>query len=305
MKNIGILKQALPYIRQYKGKTFVVKIGGELVRDERVIDDVAQDVSLLHQIGIRVIVVHGGGPQATELSEKLGISPRIVGGRRVTDEETLEVTKMVFAGKINHEILTILRKHGARSVGLSGIDGDVIIARKRQPVEVVDQKTGKRGNVDFGHVGDIVAINPDLLVVLLQYGYVPVIASLADDGEGHILNINADTVASRIAVALEADKYITMTDVPGILTDVSDPGTRISYASHRDVRKLIEDGTVSGGMVPKVQECLHAVENGVKRVHILNGTEKDCLLAEVFTKEGRGTMILSESEVEEYIGTGF
>lgn len=305
MENIGILKQALPYIRQYKGKTFVVKIGGELVQDLAVLDDMAQDISLLHQIGIRIILIHGGGPQATELARKLGIAPRIIEGRRVTDEETLEVTKMVFAGKINHEILTVLRKHGAMSVGLSGIDGDVVIARRREPVEVVDRETGARDNVDFGHVGDIVSINEQLLRVLLDNGYIPVISSLADDGQGNILNINADTVASRIAVAVQAYKYITMTNVGGILTDLDDPSTRISYISQKQARELIENGTIRGGMVPKIRECIHAVENGVKRVHILDGTVADSLLIEVFTRTGNGTMILSDSEIQEYVSTGF
>ena len=305
MENIGILKQALPYIRQYKGRTFVVKIGGELVQDLAVLDDMAQDISLLHQIGIRIILIHGGGPQATELAKKLGIAPRIVEGRRITDEETLEVTKMVFAGKINHEILTVLRKHGAMSVGLSGIDGDVVIARRREPVEVVDRETGARDNVDFGHVGDIVSINVELLRVLLDNGYIPVISSLADDGQGNILNINADTVASRIAVAVQAYKYITMTNVGGILTDLDDPSTRISYISQKQARGLIENGTIRGGMVPKIKECIHAVENGVKRVHILDGTVADSLLIEVFTRTGNGTMILSDSEIQEYVSTGF
>jgi len=305
MENIGILKQALPYIRRYKGKTFVVKLGGELVEKDEVLDSIAQDVSLLYQIGIKIIVVHGGGPQATELSKKLGISPKIIEGRRVTDEASLEIVKMVLAGKINHEILTILRKYGAKSVGLSGIDGDVVIARRRPPVEMIDVKTGEKNNVDFGHVGDITQINTELLDILIEKNYIPVISSLADDGEGHILNINADTVASHIAAAMNADKFITMTNVGGILKDINDPSTRISYLSVDEARELIKNGTVKGGMVPKIEECIYAVENGVKRVHILNGFEPDSLLVEVFTKGGQGTMILSESEVEEYRKTGF
>jgi acetylglutamate kinase len=305
MEQVGILKQALPYIRKYKGKTFVIKIGGELVQDISVLEDMAQDVSLLYQIGIRVILVHGGGPQATALSRKLGISPRIIEGRRVTDEETLEVTKMIYAGKINHEILTMLRKHGAKSVGLSGIDGDVIIARRRNPVEIVNRETGEVGSIDYGHVGDITAINTELLEILLDKNYIPVISSLADDGEGHILNINADTIASRIAVAVRAFKYITMTNVRGILRDKNDGESTISYISQKDAKGLIEDGTVQGGMVPKIRECVHAVENGVKRVHILSGIEKNSLLVEVFTSKGGGTMILSDDEIEEYLSTGF
>jgi acetylglutamate kinase len=300
MEDIGILKQALPYFREYKGKTFVIKIGGELAQKPDVIDGIAQDVSLMHQVGIRTVLVHGGGPQANELSERLGITPKIVEGRRVTDEEALEVTKMVFAGKINHEILTLLRKHGSKAVGLSGIDGDVIVARRRKPVEVVDRATGKKNNIDFGHVGDIRKVNVDLLVTLLTESYIPVISSIADDGEGNILNINADTVASEIAVALGAYKYITMTNVSGLLEDRNDPGSRISYISRKDAEKLIEEGTVEGGMVPKVKRCVWALENGVKRVHILNGIEPDSLLQEVFTKKGVGTMILRLEDVEEY-----
>jgi len=305
MENIHILRQALPYIRRYKNQTFVIKLGGELVQNAAVMDDIAQDISLLYQIGIKIILVHGGGPQATELSEKLGISPKIIEGRRVTDEAVLEVAKMVFAGKINHEILTMLRKHGAKSVGLSGIDGDIIIARRRAPVELIDERTGKRDNVDYGHVGDIVSINTELLEVLLAQQYIPVIASLADDGEGNILNINADTVAAHIAGAMKAYKYITMTNVGGILKDVSDPKSRISYISQKDARTLIKEGMITGGMIPKIRECIRAVENHVRRVHILNGFEKNSLLLEVFTKGGNGTMILSDSEIEEYLKTGF
>jgi acetylglutamate kinase len=305
MENIGILKQALPYIRRYKNKIFVIKLGGELALNTGLLDDIAQDISLLHQIGVKVILIHGGGPQATELSERLGITQKIIDGSRVTDEATLEVTKMVYAGKINHEILTVLRKHGAKSVGLSGIDGDVIIAKKRAPVEIVDKETGVKNNVDFGHVGDIISINTELLEILLEKEYIPVISSLATDGEGNILNINADTVASSIAVYLKAYKYITMTNVAGILKDINDPESRVSYISQKTARKMIDENTIKGGMVPKIRECIKAVENNVKRVHILNGFEKNSLLSEVFTRKGNGTMILDDQEIEEYESSGF
>jgi len=179
------------------------------------------------------------------------------------------------------------------------------VARRRKPVEVVDRATGKKNNIDFGHVGDIRKVNVDLLETLLTESYIPVISSIADDGEGNILNINADTVASEIAVALGAYKYITMTNVSGLLGDRNDPGSRISYISRKDAEKLIEDGTVEGGMVPKVKMCVWALENGVKRVHILNGIEPDSLLQEVFTKKGVGTMILRLEDVEEYRKNGF
>lgn len=304
MENVALLRQALPYIRKYKNKTFVIKLGGELVQQREILDDIAQDVSLLFQIGIKILLVHGGGPQATELSEKLGITPRFFEGRRITDEATLEITKMVFAGKINHEILTMLRKYGAKSVGLSGIDGDVVIAKRRAPVEVVNRETGERDNIDYGHVGDITKINAELLNILLENNYIPVISSLADDGEGNILNINADTVASQVAVSVRADKYVTMTNVGGILRDLDDPGSRISAISKGEALKLIEDGTIKGGMIPKIKECIRAVDMGVNRVHILNGLNKNSLLIEVFTKTGNGTMIVSDSEYEEYLKSG-
>jgi len=305
MEDIKILKQALPYFREYKQKTFVVKVGGELVQTERVIDGIAQDVSLMHQIGIKTVLVHGGGPQANELSHRLGITPKIVEGRRVTDEEALEITKMVFAGKINHEILTLIQKYGSKAVGLSGIDGNMITAERRAPIEVTDRATGQTNNVDYGHVGDIREVNVGLLETLLSEGYVPVISSLADDGEGNILNINADTVASRLAVALGAYKYITMTNVNGVLKQKDDPESKISYISKRHAERLIEEGTLSGGMVPKVKTGLDAVKGGVKRVHILNGFAEDSLLSEVFTKRGVGTMILTDEDAEEYKDNGY
>jgi acetylglutamate kinase len=190
-------------------------------------------------------------------------------------------------------------------VGLSGIDGDVIMAKRRNPVEYVNRETGEVNSIDYGHVGDITKINTELIEILMDKNFIPVISSLADDGKGHILNINADTVASRIAVAVQAYKYITMTNVSGILADVGDPKSKISYISQKDVEKLIEDGTIKAGMVPKIRECIYAVENGVKRVHVLNGMEKNSLLIEVFTSKGKGSMILSDTEIEEYISSGF
>ncbi len=305
VESIGILKQALPYIRRYKGKTFVIKLGGELIQNTEVIDEITQDISLIYQIGIKIILIHGGGPQATELSKKLGISPKIIGGRRITDEETLEVVKMIFAGKLNHEILTLLRKHGAKSVGLSGIDGDIVVAKRRPPVAISNDETGEKNEIDFGHVGDIVSINTELLEILLQQNYIPVISSIADDGMGNILNINADTIASHIAAAVKADKYITMTNVPGLLKNPEDPSTKISYISVRDIKKLMKEGIIKGGMIPKIKECLYALEQGVSRVHILNGFEKNSLLKEVFTNIGTGTMILRDEDIEEYIKTGY
>ena len=299
MENIGILKKALPYIKRYKNKIFVVKLGGEIIQDNNILDGIAQDISFLYQIGIKIILIHGGGPQATELSKKLGISPKIVEGRRVTNKETLEVVKMVFAGKVNHEILTILRKYGAKSVGLSGIDGDIIIAKKRDPVEYVNKKTGEVENIDFGHVGDIIKINTGLIEVLLDNNYIPVISSLADDGEGHILNINADTIASRVSAAVHSYKYINMTSVNGILSDPDDPESNIPSISKKEALRMIKDSTIQGGMVPKISEIIHAIDRGVKRVHVLNGTVKSSLLMVTFTGKGHGTIFLPDGKIEE------
>jgi len=299
MKDVGILKQALPYFRRYKNKTFVIKLGGGILKDKKSLDNIAQDISLLYQIGIKVIVVHGGGYQATELSKKLGIIPKIIEGRRITDEKTLEVVKMVLAGKINHEILTVLKKYGVKCVGLSGIDGNIIKAKRREPVKHINEKTGKMDNLDFGYVGDITGINNELIMTLLEHEYMPVVSSLGDDGQGNILNINADTVASNIAISIKAFKLIIMTDVNGILSNPEDSTSTLYYVSREDILKLIKEGMIRGGMLPKINESLEAVENGVKRVHIINGSTENALLIEIFTNRGVGTAILADGEQAE------
>jgi acetylglutamate kinase len=287
-EHVDLLRQALPYINKFKGKTFVVKIGGEIADHEPTLHVFCEEVALLAQVGIHVVVVHGGGKQATELSEQLGIEPKMVQGRRVTDEQTLDVVMMVFAGKINTEILSSLRKAGVEAVGISGVDGGILNAVKRPPRKMLNEKTGKEEVVDFGHVGDIESVDTKLLTTLLAADFVPVIASLGGDDQGNILNINADTVAQEIAAALEAEKLILVTDVEGILRADK---TLISRVTPQEIEQLIRDGVVQGGMVPKAQNAVEALQAGVRSVHIISGRKASTLLAEVFTDTGSGTMI--------------
>ncbi|MEM8884508.1 MAG: acetylglutamate kinase [Planctomycetota bacterium] len=300
-RDIDILLQALPYMRLHKGSTIVVKCGGEIARDPESLGHLARDVSLLHLVGLRVVLVHGGGPQATELSRKLGHEPKIVQGRRVTDDATLEVAKMVFAGQINTDILSALRQEGIHPVGVSGVDGDLIHAVRRPVKEMTDPATGETQSVDFGHVGDITRVNTRLLRKLLDEGYVPVLASLGADDEGQIYNINADTVASRIASDLEAGKLVLLTSAPGLLGDPQDAASLISHLSAQRCEELLASGQVQGGMVPKLQTLVECVRSGVPRAHILDGRRPHSLLVELFTKQGTGTMVTTSAEEKRYL----
>jgi acetylglutamate kinase len=292
-EHLGLLRQALPYINRFKGKTFVVKIGGEIADNEETLHTFCEEVALLAQVGIHVVMVHGGGKQATDLSEKLGIEPKMVEGRRVTDEKTLDVVMMVFAGKINTEILSSLRKAGIEAVGISGVDGGIINAVKRPPKKVLNEKTGQEELVDYGHVGDIQSIDTKLLSTLLAADFVPVMASLGGDDHGNILNINADTVAAEVASALKAEKLILVTDVDGILrADKS----LISRATPAEIGELVRGGVIRGGMIPKAQSAVEALGEGVQNVHIISGKRPTTLLAEVFTDTGSGTMIYRDGK---------
>lgn len=291
MKDIALLKEALPYLRRHRRRIMVVKLGGEIADNDAALRSLAQDLSLLSHVNIRIVVVHGGGPQATELSKKLGLIPKMVEGRRVTDLETLDVAKMVFAGQINVEILSILRAQGVRAVGLSGVDGNLLHAVRRPPTPMKDSKTGETTLVDFGHVGDVTASDPHLVTLLVEHGYVPVISSLGSDDEGNILNINADTVASVIAKAIGAAKLISLTNVPGLMRDPKDRTTLISRLTVSEARAAMATGIVSGGMAPKVESLIEAVEGGVEAGHILSGLEESALLLELFTDRGAGTLI--------------
>jgi acetylglutamate kinase len=304
VEDFSLLKQALPYIKQYRNKVFVIKFGGEVIADAERLNGLAAEVALLHELNIRVVIIHGGGPQATELAEKLGIVSEKIDGRRVTDDRMLEVTKMVFAGKLSTDILSALLRHDTPGVGISGVDGRLIEAVRRPPRRYKDAATGKDREVDFQNVGDIRAVHPEVLRVLLEKRFVPVVASLGADSQGRALNINADTIAAEIAASLPAEKLFLFSNVSGILKDIDDPTSRRSYITVDAAGELIKSGGVTGGMVPKVNAAAHAVRKGVKRVHIINGMQPNALLHEVFTVQGMGTMVLDQREEAAYLEQG-
>ena len=292
-ERLDLLREALPYIQRFKNKTFVVKLSGKVTEDQEQLNSLAEEITLLQQVGIHVAVIHGGGKQLTTIAERLGIAQRIVNGRRVTDTETLEVAKMVFAGQINMDILSALRRCGCETVGLSGVDGNIIQARRREIQKVMNLETGEVETIDFGHVGDIVEIDARLLSLLLENGYVPVISSLGADEQGNIYNINADTIAAEIAVHLQAEKLVLLTDVDGILRDRNDSGSRMSRLTVEEADRLVKDRVVSSGMLPKIAAIASLIRRGVRSAHIINGSKRNALLHEVFTDEGAGTMITS------------
>ena len=290
---LDLLREALPYIRRFKGKTFVVKLSGKVTEDRDQLISLAEELALLHQVGIRICVVHGGGKQLTELAEKMGVEQTIIEGRRVTDDETLEMAKMIFAGKINTDILAALRHRGTHAVGLSGVDGNIVHAERRPPREIVDRATGESAHVDFGHVGDILEIDSKLLTVLLDHDYLPVISSLGADAEGTVFNINADTIASEIAIQLNAEKLVLLSDVDGIYLPAGAAKAKLSRLTADEAEELIKNGAATGGMVPKLQNIIDVLRRGVRSAHIINGNDRNALLAEVFTNEGTGTMIVA------------
>lgn len=300
MHDVASVKAALPYIRRFKDKIFVLKMGGESAKDAENLDYLAEDISLLHHVSIKIVIVHGGGPQADELLDRLGIERKFVNGRRITDDKTLDVAKMIFSGKVNIEIAAALRKWGVRTAGLSGVDGNIIQAKRRGITAVKNQETGETINVDFGFVGDIVKVDTSLVTLLLEKDYLPVVCSLSSDDDGTIFNINADTVATAIAQSLKAEKLIVLSDVPGLLADEKDPTSLISYVDISDLEKLVAERKVGGGMLPKIESCIAAVKNGVSRTHIIDGTREHALLEEVFTNAGSGTMIVDKRESETY-----
>ncbi len=300
-KGIAGLKGALRYVRAYRDQIFVVKLGGDVLSDRAVTDQVAAQLALLWSLSIRLVVVHGGGPQASALSRRLGREPRVVAGRRVTDDDALEVVKMVCAGQLNVDLLAALRGHKVPAVGLSGVDAELLTARRRPPVTVVDDD-GRAVEVDYGHVGDIERVEPRALLTLLEARLVPVVASLAGDDEGRVYNVNADTVAEALAVALRAQKLIFLTGAPGVLRDRNDASTLVAFADPDDLAGLMASGALAGGMRPKVEACIRAATNGVERTHIIDGRAPDALLLEVFTGAGCGTMIVGRKEKATYLG---
>jgi acetylglutamate kinase len=290
---LDLLREALPYIQRFKGQTFVVKLSGKATEDPDNLSSLAEELALLHQVGIRICVVHGGGKQLSDLASKLGIEQTIIEGRRVTDDATLEMAKMIFAGKINTDILAALRNRSIEAVGLSGVDGNIVHAERRPPKEVLNRETGERSQVDYGHVGDVVEINSRLLSVLLNEGYLPVISSLGADSEGTVFNINADTIAAEIAIQLKAEKLILLSDVDGIYLRPAEPETKLSRLTAAEADAMIKDGTATGGMIPKLQSITALLRRGVHSAHILSGTTRNALLSEIFTDSGTGTMIVA------------
>jgi len=280
------LKHAAPYIRLFKGKTFVVKAGGEALETDAAIRGLLEQIEILCHVGIRVVLVHGGGSESTALARALGAEARFVEGRRVTDAKALAVATMVLNGSVNTRILAACRRLGLPAVGVSGIDARLVQARRRPPIE-----TGGE-TVDYGFVGDVVSVSPGVLVTLLDAGIVPVVSPLSAADDGTVLNINADTVASALAVGLRAEKLILMTGAPGILERPDDPGSLVSYTDLAGLRRLRERGCLVRGMLPKASAIESALLGGVRRVHILGAGLPDSLLAEVFTNEGVGTLVV-------------
>jgi len=293
------LKEALPYVRHYRDKIFVIKVGGKVLDYEDALDSLASQIALLSDFGIRIVVVHGGGPQASALSRRLGVEPVMVAGRRVTDDQTLDIAKQIYGGKLNIELVSALTSHNIRAVGLTGIDGCMLMASKRPPVNITDDD-GVEKMVDFGHVGDIQSVKTDLLISLMDAGFVPVVSSLAGDGNGAIFNINADSVAQAISIELKAKKLIFLTSTCGVLRDQHDDTSLVPFADADDMAELVENGSITSGMRPKVDACLNAATNGVNRTHIVNGLVSDTLLVEVFSGEGSGTMIVNKREKQVY-----
>lgn len=291
METVNILIEALPYIKKFHQKKIMIKYGGHAMIDADAKSSTARDTVLLKYVGMNPIVVHGGGPEISRSMNKLGKEPKFIGGLRVTDQETMDIVKMVLVGKINTEIVANIGLHGGKGVGLSGKDNLLLKARKRSPQVVVNQETGEEQMVDLGLVGEIESINPEILDVLTENQYIPVISPIGVDDKGNTLNLNADTVAGEVAGEVGAEKLIILTDVPGILQDPSDPESLIKKINIQEVLELIEDRTVKDCMLPKVLTCISALENGVKSAHIIDGRVKHSILLEIFTKQGIGTMI--------------
>jgi len=286
---VAALKHAAPYVRMFKRKTFVLKAGGEVFSSPESTRDLIEQIAILHQVGIGVVLVHGGGQQSTELAEALGIRTEFIQGRRVTDDQSLKVSAMVLNGKINTDILAACREADLPAVGISGVDAGLIRAHRRPPIEVEGHKDGP---VDYGYVGDIDSVDADVLCAQIDSGFVPIISPLSADASGTLLNINADTVAAALASAIQAEKLILITGAPGILEDPRDPGSIVSYVDLSGLRKLRDEGCLGDGMLPKAAAIEAAIKGGVHRVHVISFKLPDTLLLEVFTNEGTGTLVV-------------
>ena len=275
-----VLVNALPYIQDYTGKVVVVKYGGNAMINEELKDSVMRDIVLLSLIGVKVVLVHGGGPEITEMLTKIGKESRFVDGLRVTDKETVDVVQMVLAGKINKSLVNLIQNKGGRAIGLSGVDGHMIEAA------IKDEK--------WGYVGEITSVNVTPILDVVEKGYIPVVSTIGCDKEGNVYNINADTAAARIAGELGAEALISMTDISGILFDKNDPSTLIPVIKASEAPYLVRDGIINGGMIPKVECCINAIHWGVHKVFIIDGRVPHAILIETLTNEGIGTMFVNE-----------
>jgi acetylglutamate kinase len=275
-ERIESIIESLPYIKRYTGKIVVVKYGGNAMKNEDLKHKVMLDLVLLWTIGVKVVLVHGGGPEINEMMGKIGKKPEFVDGLRVTDGETVDIVQMVLAGKVNKTLVNYLEMLGAKAIGLSGVDDRLIEA------EIKDER--------LGYVGNITHINPGLIFDLLEKGYIPVVSTIGCDRNGNVYNINGDTAAAKIAGALNAERFILMTDINGVMRDMNDPSTLIPEITKDEAESYYKDGTISGGMIPKVKSCFDAIDEGVKNVIIMNGTVPHSVLIELLTNEGCGTM---------------
>lgn len=292
MDPVSSLKQALPYIQQHHGKTFVVTLGSRAMVEPDTLRKVGEDISLLHSVGIRIVVVHGGGVYIDKLARELGLDGVTVGGRTVVNDRHLDLAKMLSRGKVNVEVVAALREAGALAVGVSGGDGGLITATRVRDAEAVDE--GDEPLVSQGHIGEVAHVDPTLITTLTEAGYIPVVSSIATTNTGGVLAIFTDSMAEHLAVALDASKLFFLTDRAGVLAKVSDPNSLISWADIKDMKKLLDQGDISGGMAPKIQSAIQAIENGVPRVHLINAHQPSSLLLEVFTHEGAGTLIVRD-----------
>jgi acetylglutamate kinase len=288
IKKAEILIDALPYIRNFYGKTFVIKYGGAAQTKDELKDSFAKDVVMLNFIGIRTVIVHGGGPRVSATMEKMGKKPEFVHGQRVTDKETMDIVEMVLGGLVNKEIVALINRHGGKAVGLSGKDGGLLKARKKL-IKKITPETGVSEIVDLGLVGEVSSVEPGIIDSLEKSGFIPVISPIGVGPAGETFNINADFVAASVASALKSEKLILLTDVPGLLDK---KGAIVSTAKKSKITRLIKDSVITGGMLPKVAACMEALAGGVHKAHIVDGRIPHCLLLEIFTREGVGTEIL-------------
>ena len=275
-----VLTQALPYIQKYYNKIIVVKYGGNAMVNEDLKRQVMEDIILLHLIGVKVVLVHGGGPEITDALGKYGKQTQFIDGLRVTDKESASIVQMVLAGKVNKELVNLIQTKGGNAIGLCGIDGKMIVARMKDP--------------KYGYVGEITAVNVTPIMDVLEKGYIPVVSTVGCDDEGNVYNINADTAAARIAGAMHAERLLTLTDIAGVLRDMKDPDSIIPRITTKEAEALMETGVISGGMIPKVKCCIDAIEHGVNSVIILDGRVPHEILIEMLTDEGAGTMVYQE-----------